>query len=218
MEKTSIDDASIIGDECHIISSKPNGPRSEKILHPDEYDKPDNLLMLCKVHHKLVDDQEKTYTVEYLTKIKLSHEKWVTENLSPENENGDSIVILTRIKTGKELMSINKSHLAYIFEYDEPKDEHEMKTISEFLQVIQDWGDIWDVIGSGEQVQAGFGLSKSIKILEGMGFKVFGNEQKRKIHFPTSDEKWLVFIMVIARETNPAITPLGDLASIVNPT
>ncbi len=69
MSETAADDDAVIGDECHIVSAKPNGPRSSKKLSADEYDKPANLLLLCKVHHKQVDDQENTFTIERLIPI-----------------------------------------------------------------------------------------------------------------------------------------------------
>lgn len=43
-----------IGEECHIISSKQNGPRYKSNL--DNYDTYDNLILLCRNHHKEIDE------------------------------------------------------------------------------------------------------------------------------------------------------------------
>lgn len=37
---------------------------------------------MCRIHHKIIDDQPNTYTVKYLKEKKGTHEKWVRESLS----------------------------------------------------------------------------------------------------------------------------------------
>lgn len=69
MEKTMLDSESIIGDECHIISEKPKGPRANFNLEID-YDTYSNLILLCKVHDKIIDDQPNEFSAEYLHKLK----------------------------------------------------------------------------------------------------------------------------------------------------
>lgn len=66
----------IIGEECHIVSSKPNGPRYEKGLL--NYDKYENLILLCCNHHKEIDDplNIEKYSKYELYKIKENHELW----------------------------------------------------------------------------------------------------------------------------------------------
>jgi hypothetical protein len=81
MDPTETDDEAIIGDECHIVAQEREGPRGESSLDFEQRDKYNNLLLLCKVHHKLIDDQPNTYTVERLREIKAAHEKWVRESL-----------------------------------------------------------------------------------------------------------------------------------------
>ena len=87
---TAADDESVVGDECHIISSHPNGPRydpsySVKKLHVCE-----NLILLCRVHHKMIDDQCESYTVDILRQMKVNHDLWVSQKLtdSPKEVQG----------------------------------------------------------------------------------------------------------------------------------
>ncbi len=69
-----------IGEECHIISKKDNGPRHRNI--PDfNYDSSVNLLLLCCNDHTMIDEQIEKFTEDTLLSIKIEHEKWVTENL-----------------------------------------------------------------------------------------------------------------------------------------
>jgi hypothetical protein len=81
MDASQPDDESLIGDACHIVAQSPTGPRGDSPLTPEQRDKYDNLILLCKVHHKLVDDQPNTYTVQRLLEMKAAHEKWVRESL-----------------------------------------------------------------------------------------------------------------------------------------
>jgi hypothetical protein len=82
VDETSTDDPSVIGEEAHIVAQKEDGPRGKSPLTSEQRDKYDNLILLCSVHHKVVDDQENEYTVEKLHQFKANHEKWIRENLS----------------------------------------------------------------------------------------------------------------------------------------
>lgn len=102
-KKLILDDLShaCIGEQCHIISKKPNGPRhKEGISNYDEYD---NLILLCRNHHKEIDDNPIKYSIEKLKQIKDNHEKRVNKLLKKE---GHSIEIAFKVSTGEELGSM----------------------------------------------------------------------------------------------------------------
>jgi HNH endonuclease len=84
IQTTNMDDESIVGDECHIISGQYSGPRHDPAFPSHLINEAENLLLLCKVHHKQIDDQHETYTVELLRLQKANHEKWVSKKLSDE--------------------------------------------------------------------------------------------------------------------------------------
>jgi hypothetical protein len=65
------DDPSVYGEECHIVARSPGGPRAGTIEDQDGYR---NLILLCRKHHKQVDDQPVHFTVERLHQIKRDHE------------------------------------------------------------------------------------------------------------------------------------------------
>jgi hypothetical protein len=77
-------DPSNVGDICHIVGR--NGPRADPNFPAELLNSFGNLLVLCKIHHKIVDDHPKTYPVDELRKIKQAHEQWVNENLSNEQK------------------------------------------------------------------------------------------------------------------------------------
>ena len=69
-----------VGEECHIVSSQVNGPRH--IDNYQDYDSYENLILLCRNHHKEIDDKSNIsiYPIEKLHQIKDKHEKWVSES------------------------------------------------------------------------------------------------------------------------------------------
>lgn len=82
MDATETDDESLVGQECHIVARKKTGPRGKSTLNQKQRDKYDNLILMCNVHHKLIDDQPDTYTIDKLKEIKKNHEEWVKQSLS----------------------------------------------------------------------------------------------------------------------------------------
>lgn len=81
MDATETDDESLIGEECHIVARSPDGPRGDASFPKDKINKYENLILMCRVHHKIIDDQAGTYTVSFLNQLKSKHEQWVRESL-----------------------------------------------------------------------------------------------------------------------------------------
>lgn len=59
---------------CHIRPVSEKGPRAETGVETEELNSPENLILLCPNHHKLLDDHPDLYPVEKLKKWKLEHE------------------------------------------------------------------------------------------------------------------------------------------------
>lgn len=73
---------------AHIIADRVNGPRGNKELSPKLAKIESNIMILCFEHHKLIDENEKEYTVELLNEMKEEHEKYITELMKiPKNNN-----------------------------------------------------------------------------------------------------------------------------------
>lgn len=88
LEKDPYDKQLNVGEECHIISQQTNGPR-HRLIDNFDYDSGDNLLLMCCNHHKEIDTRIESFPEEKLKEIKVSHEKWVKENL--EGDTYDQI-------------------------------------------------------------------------------------------------------------------------------
>jgi hypothetical protein len=76
-----------VGDEAHIIARKETFTRGDyDSLTPEQRAHYSNLILLCKIHHKQIDDQPASYTVERLREIKAAHEA-EEEAKRPEGED-----------------------------------------------------------------------------------------------------------------------------------
>jgi hypothetical protein len=71
------DEPSIIGEMAHIVAEKREGPRGKHDLTDEERNRHTNLILLCRDHHKIVDDQPLTYSIPVLREMKTKHEAQV---------------------------------------------------------------------------------------------------------------------------------------------
>lgn len=100
---TEVSDALVSGQICHIYAINPDGPRGKGGLTDSELNAPENLILLCPYHHRVVDGQHETYPAEKLRKWKQRHETVMQERLSA---NIDSVPpdILSNSYFPKELV------------------------------------------------------------------------------------------------------------------
>lgn len=82
--ETVHDRASIFGEIGHIVGHSKNGPRADASYPRKLLNKYENLILLCGNHHKPVDDQTSTYTIDDLRLRKKQHEEWVRTSLVHE--------------------------------------------------------------------------------------------------------------------------------------
>lgn len=75
----------VTGEVCHIRAQSATGPRFDCKQTDDTRQAFENLILLCSVHHRVVDDQSDTYTVELLTDMKEMHERHGDIELSQES-------------------------------------------------------------------------------------------------------------------------------------
>lgn len=219
-DSTTQSSESVVGDECHIIGEKQTAARGVFGIGRDDLDEYDNLVLLCKVHHKLVDDQPETYSVEKIREIKAAHERWVKERLKRKPTSASQFTQLLRIRTGVELANIIGGSHAYCFNHDELETVDEAKLVGCFLGNLQDLGDIWGDLDSNQHVEMRFSLTGMIRDIEAAGMFVFGTRETRTMRMKTSAQvfDWDVATVTVVRATNPGITELGNLASISSET
>src|SRR5713101_5999644 len=71
----------VLGEEAHVVSEEPNGPRFRPMPR-NKVDSYTNLLLLCPSDHKIVDEQVSYYTEQRLQILKCEHEQWVKDRVS----------------------------------------------------------------------------------------------------------------------------------------
>ena len=76
-----------VGDAAHITAASPGGPRYDSSLTREERASPENGIWLCRIHAKLVDDDEEEYTVEKLRLWKDTAEQAARHRLERPTES-----------------------------------------------------------------------------------------------------------------------------------
>lgn len=214
---TASDDESVVGDECHIVSSRPNGPRHDPSCPCEKLDAYDNLILLCRVHHKMVDDQDDTYSVDILRQMRANHEVWVSQKLADTPPMPRPITIrrieqnvpdfLYRLTTGKQVLDLVTGAYFFSVDQDEPRSQEEIDLIGGFLQAIEDWADICDILDFSDRVSRAYDITLALNELEEAGFFVFGGREVQLIEggIATEPADCPIVILYVLRKDNKAI-------------
>ncbi len=96
LDATETDDPSLVGEFCHIVAESNDGPRGKSPLTLHQRNSYENIVVMCNVHHKQIDDQANAFTVDRLHEIKAEHEAAVRQLLE-----GDAV----KLQRSQELMA-----------------------------------------------------------------------------------------------------------------
>ncbi|WCF08320.1 HNH endonuclease [Paenibacillus thiaminolyticus] len=222
IDETEKDDSSIVGEECHIISGQRNGPRHDPNRPKDEIDTYENLILLCRIHHKMIDDQPETFTENIIKQIKVNHELWVSARLNQQDSKQLRIKrirenipeTLPRITTEKEVINILDRAMGYEFDHDEPNNEAEVELISGFLQYLHDFGDLLSDFGSGEKVRFGFEITRMIKELLDNDYYVFGAREARVLEGGKAAPSSFPIAIVYVKHKNNILVQSADKSDL----
>jgi hypothetical protein len=146
-DKTDKDHESIIAEMAHIKGEKPNAARYDPDMTAKERNSYDNLILVCRIHHKIIDDQEDTYTVEKLHDFKRKHEASIqncTEREMPnvtfvEIKSITSYLISYPVTTGDSMTiitpkdKIKKNALSPVSELQITHGYLQVKLVKEFI-------------------------------------------------------------------------------------
>jgi len=105
------DSGTILGQICHIMGKNPDGPRYDANQTDKERHGNDNLLLLCGVHHKIVDDDPDSYTVERLQNLKRDHLERMVSSKGPliDDHMAQKAIEIHIENKGSTVISINQS-------------------------------------------------------------------------------------------------------------
>jgi len=98
----------LVGESCHIVSEKRNGPRGRSLLTAEQRNRYPNLIVLCLHHHTVVDQDPKAWPVERLHQIKADHELWVETQLTSATESLADVLYSALVNSATE--GLNLAH------------------------------------------------------------------------------------------------------------
>lgn len=183
-EGTETDDPSVFGEEAHIIGKAKNGPRAKRIADIDTYS---NLILLCRKHHKQIDDQVEHFTVERLRDIKERHEKWIASLGNPENPDPVRIIpdptrpvskVLRLFLTGTSFWNFVDGSNAFYPSWPDGLSEEQNDLVADFFDDLRDWIDVSsDLDTFRARRDAAKALSEHMKALGRAGLFVGARER-----------------------------------------
>lgn len=91
---------------AHIVADSKNGPRGDEVLSDKLCKEESNIMVLCRKHHKMIDDNPELYTKELLTEMKLEHEKYIEDLMKISNENS-IVAVKYSFSVSNRAISIN---------------------------------------------------------------------------------------------------------------
>jgi hypothetical protein len=102
----------ILGEECHIVGRKPTAAR-----YREDYPQREtyyNAILMCGVHHQIIDSNPDVYTIEVLHSMKDKHER--TIQLALQNHTLQPLII----KDSEFLTIVEKAQRAIGMEINRP--------------------------------------------------------------------------------------------------
>ncbi len=122
----------VLGEECHIVGEKIKAAR-----YIEDYPQREtyyNAILMCGVHHKLIDDNPDMYTIEELHAMKDRHEKVIQQLLD------DKTLQPLIIKDSEFLTIVEKAQRAVGMEVNRPA---QLSNVKSELRV----GNVQEAIG-----------------------------------------------------------------------
>jgi hypothetical protein len=168
-EATPLDREALVGEECHIVSGSPDGPRYDPDFPSDEIDSYSSLILLCRVHPKTVDDQPETFTAEILAQWKENHIRWVSHSLDAAAWSAD---VLSTDPTVAAFQKVKSEMPGLIAEMRADLSREGDESVREFYLAKKTWKVNWSDPCFAYYYEDHPSLGSEIKILENYGFVV----------------------------------------------
>lgn len=220
VDASALDREAVVGDECHINSGAPGGPRHEPTIPQDAIDDLANLILLCRVHHKLIDDQAETFSAATLKQLKQNHEDWVQKRLSASDEMEHPRLIrdpaevpthLLSISSAKDLLNLVTSCDGRYDDYPSDLSESELDCVGSFLQNLSDWADL-GLNEPSEKIIAQKSLSEDLVELDLLGLRVFAAREWQQLRGGSgpSISFYMLHLQLVRKDDTRQIPIEGD--------
>jgi hypothetical protein len=217
-----LDAHAIVGDEAHIRGQKAGAARYDVSLPKKQIDAYENLLLLCRTHHKMVDDQPNTYSVEVLQLIKLEHEIEVEQALRAVGaaEHTHELMTVPRLTTGYEVMRMIFNAHCYYKHHDSPPDAAAAQAIAVYLELVEDWGEISTDVGEAQLLLHADGVTEALHELDRHQFAAYGMQLNRTVEHAGQrlPQKWpvvLSFVVDVSKSEQPPPVVLSAIPKVI---
>jgi hypothetical protein len=201
--------STVFGEECHIISQRPKGPRHKLI---DDYDVEDNLIILCANCHKSIDNNVGYYTDEKIKEIRENHQREVRDRLIKNDPNNiynkvNGVTILPKVNTGKQLLELLDTTYGLMMDYEDSSDPDEIEFMSITIETLTDYADLLDSDKDlGYKISKITPLTTLLNEIDERGFAIFGEKTKRNITLYGATQKdWIVSSVYLMKKENPNV-------------
>ncbi|MBI4349420.1 MAG: HNH endonuclease [Elusimicrobia bacterium] len=193
-------DASNVGEECHIVSSTPGGPRHDPSFPRRDIDDVTNLILLCRTHHRLVHERPVEYSSQALRLMKARHERGVERKLETlVGRKGQPA--LAKLSTGAEALAVVADADGFDFAHDPLAGAAEAELVEHFLKLLEKLGG--QSLGPGRRVQAALQLTAELEALQRAGLIAYGVRLSRPAPSGAAKPMLAIAAVRVFRATNP---------------
>ena len=208
-------DTTVIGQECHIISEAPKGPR-HTIIKDCQYDIEDNIILLCSNCHTKIDTNVSYFTIEKLKELKAKHTEDIRIKLAekePDNtfNTVNGVTVLPKINTGKELLNILDNCLGFVHDYEDTSDPEEIGFIVATLDELSAYVDILSMNSISEEIGSKITripeLNRILLRINEMKFGLFGEKKKKNVTVYNTQQYWTICTVFLMKLDNPNVVP-----------
>jgi hypothetical protein len=168
------DDApSVFGEECHIVAQSPGGPRAADIPDVDSHE---NLILLCRKHHKQVDDQRSYFTPKRLRAIKREHEVLEAARSGPVRLISDptkpKAKVVKLCLTGEALWTAFNGASSFYPSWPAGLSDEQQDAVDGLLDELRDWIDVVGELSYKDQRWFARELGDRLTLLADVGLLV----------------------------------------------
>ena len=156
-----------------------------------------NLILLCRNHHKEIDDISNVsiYTKEMLHQIKHEHEKWVSESLTVNiPQKGIEVPILL---FGNELFNILSASSGLSPNNDDCKNEAAAEYIANIWQMLSDYIDVIPDLTVYDQKKLEWDLHNLLNEMSEKGYFLYGKTVMVPVKFLNNIERLPMALLYI---------------------
>lgn len=200
----------VVGVEAHIVSASAGGPR-HRSMTGDKYDAYDNIILLCPTDHAVIDADVIAFPESTLLELKRAHEMFVSARLRPRPEvrvrRSGKPTVLRLMSSGTDLLNLAGGSEAGQNSHPEPRTKAEADLIASFLDTVFEYCELWEEIGPGQRVTAGYEVTLQLDELRDSGLVVYAGIESGVIEGGMLEQSspWQTSVIQIRRADDPEI-------------